>query len=44
MDEEYLMKLSREAIEVAKNDIVPNNYRELCSLIFSDERGDQDEG
>ncbi len=34
------MKLSREAIEVAKNDIVPNNYRELRSLIFSDERGE----
>ena len=34
------MKLRREAVEVAKNDIVPNNYRELRSLIFSDERGE----
>lgn len=40
MDEEYLMELRREAIEIAKNDIVPNNYRELRSLIFSDERGE----
>lgn len=43
MDDEYMEKLRREAIEIAKNDIVPNNYKELCSLIFPDKGSEKDE-
>lgn len=43
MDEEYMEKLRREAIEAAKNDIVPNNYKELRSLIFPEEESKHEE-